>query len=301
MHKAFVVALLTSALIGCQEGVTVAVVGIPTNTTVSVDSLGQEFARSPAKVYRYKGVGYARVLGVSPAPSYTATARRLDGCVVASGTVENNDEDEVMIGLHPVDGCSVPPPAPSTPPLDMAPSSDLRPSPSSTDLGRDMAAPVDMATPPAPADMIVPTCTPIAALPAPIASNLAPKSCATPVRWATDCQLHCPPEGAGRVYHAFSWALKNDPLGYAMSRTFYATNTDQDVSNLTVGDVLEFTKCGGLFSHTYYNVVKQPLNSSEYGVTVLGGSGSEQPQCPGNLNGRLAPWTSPPVFFYKAS
>ena len=289
-HRRLLVALLTAAtLIGCQEGVDVAVVGIPADTvTVSVDTLNRGIARSPAKIYRYKGVGYARVLGVSPAPSYTATARRLDGCIVAVGTTDYNGEDEVKIALKAVDGCKSPAPVPTPTPT---PSADLaRPDMSPSDMApsdmlvapRDMAAPAqDMATP-QPA-----TCSPLPPLPPAIAVNRAPANCTTPTRWALDCQLHCPPVGAERIYVAYSWVLATDPLGYKMSRTHYATSTEKDVSNLSVGDVWDWNKCGGLISHTYYNVVKQPLTSDLYGVTP-----GAAPLCPGIKSGRLAPWES---------
>lgn len=124
-------ALVVATLVGCDgKGVDVAIIGIPAETTVtvSVDSLAQELAASPSKVYRYKGVGYARVLGVLPAPAYTATARRLDGCAVAVGSVEYNGEDEVRIDLHAVDGCGKPAlPAPDPQPV--APSPQPQPSP----------------------------------------------------------------------------------------------------------------------------------------------------------------------------
>jgi hypothetical protein len=67
--------------------------------------LSQDIAAAPSKVYRYRGIGYARLLGLVAAPSYTATARRLDGCAVAVGSVEYDGEDEVRIDLRPVDGC----------------------------------------------------------------------------------------------------------------------------------------------------------------------------------------------------
>ena len=289
-HRRLLVALLTAAtLIGCQEGVDVAVVGIPADTvTVSVDSLNQEPARSPAKIYRYKGVGYARVR-VSPAPSYIASARRPDGCIVAVGTADDNGEDEVKIALKAVDGCKSPAPVPTPTPT---PSADLaRPDMSPSDMApsdmpvapRDMVAPAqDMATP-QPA-----TCSPLPPLPPAIAVNRAPASCTTPTRWTVDCQLHCPPVGAERIYVAYSWVLATDPLGYKMSRTFYATSTEKDVSNLSVGDVLEYGKCGGFSSHTYYNVAKQPLTSDVYGVTPE----AAPLLCPGIKNGRLAPWES---------
>ncbi len=293
-RPAFVVALLTvDTLIGCQEGVDVAVVGIPADTvTVSVDSLNQEFARS-SKVYRYKGVGYARVLGVSPAPSYTASARRLDGCVVAVGTTDYNGEDEVKIALKAVDGCeSVPVPDPTpTPSVDLARPDMAAPDMMAPAPARDMAgpAPSDMAAPPA-------VCAPLPPLPAPIAANLAPApgSCSSPTRWTVDCQLHCPPVGAERIYVAYSWVLATDPLGYKMSRTFYATSTEKDVSNLSVGDVLEYGKCGNFSSHTYYNVAKQPLTSDVHGVTPE----ASPLLCPGIKNGRLAPWESGQGAFY---
>lgn len=283
---ALVVALLTAALIGCQEGITVNVVGIPADATVSVDSLNLGIARSPAKVYRYKGVGYARVR-VSPAPSYTATARRLDGCIVAVGTTDYNGEDEVKIALKAVDGCKSPAPVPAPTPT---PSADLaRPDMAPSDMAPgDMAAPRDMV---APQDMATPqpaVCTPLPPLPPAITVNRAPASCTTPTRWTVDCQLHCPPVGAERIYVAYFWVLATDPLGYKMSRTFYATSTEKDVSNLSVGDVLEYGKCGGLISHTYYNVVKQPLTSDVYGVTPE----AAPLLCPGIKNGRLAPWES---------
>jgi hypothetical protein len=110
-RPALVVALFTlvvATIIGCDgKGVDVAVVGIPADTTVtvSVDSLSQDIAAAPSKVYRYRGIGYARLLGLVAAPSYTATARRLDGCAVAVGSVEYAGEDEVRINLHPTDGC----------------------------------------------------------------------------------------------------------------------------------------------------------------------------------------------------
>lgn len=281
-------ALVVATLVGCHEGVDVAVVGIPADTavTVSVDSLNQESARSPSKVYRYKGVGYARVLGVSPAPSYTASARRLDGCVVAVGTTDYNGEDEVKIALKAVDGCKSPAPVPAPTPTP------------SVDLARPDMAPSDMTAPAAPRDMSAPAqdmatpqpavCTPLPPLPPAITVNRAPASCTTPTRWTVDCQLHCPPVGAERIYVAYSWVLATDPLGYKMSRTFYATSTEKDVSNLSVGDVLEYGKCGGLISHTYYNVAKQPLTSDVYGVTPE----AAPLLCPGIKNGRLAPWES---------
>ena len=300
MHKdaqhrrpAFVIALFAlviATLVGCHEGVDVAVVGIPADTvvTVSVDSLNQEPARSPSKVYRFKGVGYARVLRVSPAPSYTASARRSDGCVVAVGTTDYNGEDEIQIALKAVNGCKSPAPVPTPTPT---PSVDLaRPDMAPSDMTAP-AAPRDMAAPAPAQDMATPqpaVCTPLPPLPPAITVNHAPTSCTTPTRWALDCQLHCPPVGAERIYVAYSWVLATDPLGYKMSRTFYATSTEKDVSNLSVGDVWEWGKCGGLISHTYYNVVKQPLTSDVYGVTPE----AAPLLCPGIKNPRLAPWES---------
>lgn len=294
-----IVALFTLviALFGCNEGVDVAVVGIPADTTVtvSVDSLNQEIARTPSKVYRYKGVGYARVLGLNPAPSYTATVRK-DGCVLAIGTAPFTGEDEVSIYLHAIDGCEIPAPTPA-PTYDMGSSADLaRPDMSPSDMApqpapRDMAAPAqDMVTQPA-------VCTPLPPLPPAITVNRAPASCTTPTRWTADCQLHCPPVAVERIYTAYSWVLATDPLGYKMSRTFYATNTERDVSNLSVGDVLEYGKCGNFSSHTYYNVAKQPLTSDVHGVTPE----AAPLLCPGIKNGRLAPWEMGPgaFFFYE--
>lgn len=284
----FIVAALT--LFGCDEqSVDVTLVGIPADTevSVSVDSLRQDTAAAPSKVYRYRGVGYAKVLGLVGAPSYTATVRRLDGCVIASGSAAYRGEEEVRIDLHPVDGCKMPAP---TPALDLQPSDLAHPDMAPSDMTapatpRDMAAPApsDMAAPPA-------VCAQLPPLPAPIAPNLAPApgSCASPTRWTVDCQLHCPPVGAERIYVAYSWVLATDPLGYKMSRTFYATSVEKDVSNLSVGDVLEYGKCGGFSSHTYYHVVKQPLTSDVYGVTPE----AAPLKCPGILNGRLAPWES---------
>ena len=103
-HLAAIITLITTLVACYGKGVDVSVVGIPADTqvTVSVDSLRQDIAAAPSKVYRYKGVGYARLLGLAAAPSYTATARRLDGCTVAVGSVEYNGEDEVRIDLHAV-------------------------------------------------------------------------------------------------------------------------------------------------------------------------------------------------------
>ncbi len=293
--------LVVAALTGCHGGIDVAVVGIPADTqvTVSIDSLSQEIASSPSRVYRYKGVGYARVLGVLPAPSYTATARRKDGCAVAIGSTDFNGEDEVRINLHTIDGCKIPAPTPTPAPThDMWPSADLaRPDMAPSDMSApapatDMSGLPDMAAPPA-------VCAPLAPLPTPIAANLAPApgSCPSPTRWTVDCQLHCPPVAVERIYTAYSWVLATDPLGYKMSRTFYATSTERDVSNLSVGDVLEYGKCGNFSSHTYYKVTKQPLSSSTHVVTPE----ASPLLCPGIKNGRLAPWESGPgaFFFYS--
>lgn len=100
--------ILITTLVACDgKGVDVAIVGIPDGATVSVDALPWDTAAAPSKVYRYKGVGYARLLGLAAAPSYTATARRLDGCEVAVGSVEYSGEDEVRINLHAVDNCGI--------------------------------------------------------------------------------------------------------------------------------------------------------------------------------------------------
>lgn len=207
--------------------------------------------------------------------------------MVAVGSVEYSGEDEVRIDLRPVVGCKMPAPTP-TPSVDlarpdMAPGDMAVPAPT-----RDMATPAqDMATP-QPA-----VCTPLPPLPPAITVNRAPASCATPTRWALDCQLHCPPVGAERIYVAYSWVLATDPLGYKMSRVFYATSTEKDVSNVSVGDVWEWGKCGGLISHTYYNVVKQQLSSSTHGVTPE----AAPLLCPGIKNGVLAPWESSSHFY----
>jgi len=127
---ALVVAALT--LLGCHGGVDVALVGIPADTqvSVSVDSLSQEIATSPSKVYRYRGIGYARLHGLVAAPSYTATARRLDGCTVAVGSTEYNGEDEVRIDLHAVDNCDkTPTPVEPVTPQPIAPSPQPQPQP----------------------------------------------------------------------------------------------------------------------------------------------------------------------------
>lgn len=124
----FIVAALT--LFGCDEqGVDVTLVGIPADTevSVSVDSLRQDIAAAPSKVYRYRGVGYAKVLGLVGAPSYTATVRRLDGCVIATGSAAYQGEEEVRIDLVPVDGCKMPvAAAPDLARPDMAPSDMVR-------------------------------------------------------------------------------------------------------------------------------------------------------------------------------
>ena len=107
-HLALVVALfalVVAALTGCQGGVDVAVVGIPVDTAVSVDSLAQDIAAVPSVVYRHRGVGSAKVFGLPAAPSYTATARDVSGCIKATGTVEYDGSDEVNITLRPVEGC----------------------------------------------------------------------------------------------------------------------------------------------------------------------------------------------------
>lgn len=109
-RPALVAAIITlvATLVGCDgKGVDVAIVGIPDGATVSVDALPWDTAASPSKVYRYRGVGYARLLGLAAAPSYTATARRLDGCAVAVGSTDFNGEDEIRINLHAVDKCVV--------------------------------------------------------------------------------------------------------------------------------------------------------------------------------------------------
>jgi len=103
---------LVATLVACDgKGVDVAIIGIPADTqvTVSVDSLSQDIAAAPSKVYRYRGIGYARLHGLVAAPSYTATARRLDGCAVAVGSTDFNGEDELRIDLHAVDNCDKPP------------------------------------------------------------------------------------------------------------------------------------------------------------------------------------------------
>ena len=124
-------ALVVATLVGCHGGVDVAVVNIPADTqvTVSVDSLAQELASSPSRIYRYRGIGYARVLGLAAAPSYTATARRLDGCTVAVGSVEYDGSDEVRIDLHPVNECDKTPPAEPVTPQPVAPSPQPQPMP----------------------------------------------------------------------------------------------------------------------------------------------------------------------------
>jgi len=121
-------ALVVATLVACDgKGVDVAVVGIPDGATVSVDALPWDTAAAPSRVYRYAGVGYARLLGLAVAPSYSATARRGDGCSVAVGSVEYSGEDEVRIDLHAVDGCG----KPATPvePQPIAPTPTPQPSP----------------------------------------------------------------------------------------------------------------------------------------------------------------------------
>lgn len=131
---ALVAALLTlvvATLVGCHGGVDVAVADIPADTQVSVDSLSQDTAAAPSKVYRYKGIGYARVMGLVPAPSYTATARDVSGCIKATGTVDYDGSDEVHITLRPVTGCgnvSAQPPVPIDP-QPVAPSPTPQPMP----------------------------------------------------------------------------------------------------------------------------------------------------------------------------
>jgi len=132
-HLAAIITLITT-LVACDgKGVDVSVVGIPADTqvTVSVDSLRQDIAAAPSKVYRYKGVGYARLLGLAAAPSYTATARRLDGCTVAVGSVEYDGSDEVRIDLHDVANCDKPAPTPVEPvtPQPIAPPPQPSPQP----------------------------------------------------------------------------------------------------------------------------------------------------------------------------
>ncbi len=133
-RPALVAAIITIVAVfaGCHGGVDVAVVGIPAETTVtvSVDSLSQEIASSPSKVYRYRGIGYARLHGLVASPSYTATARRLDGCTVAVGSTDFNGEDEVRIDLHSVDGCGkTPTPVEPVTPQPIAPSPMPQPQP----------------------------------------------------------------------------------------------------------------------------------------------------------------------------
>lgn len=110
-RPALVIALfvLTLALVGCQEGVSITVVGVPVDARVSVDSLSQAIARVPSKIYRYQGVGYARIHGVPAAASYLAIARSPSGCVVSSGVAYGTGEDEVQIDLKPVSDCQPPP------------------------------------------------------------------------------------------------------------------------------------------------------------------------------------------------
>lgn len=117
-HRPALIAALLAlvvSLVACSPGVDVAVTGIPVDTQVSVDSLAQDIAAAPSKVYRYRGIGYAKVLGLAVAPSYTATARDVSGCIKATATVDYDGSDEVNINLRPVTGCgnvSAPPPAP---------------------------------------------------------------------------------------------------------------------------------------------------------------------------------------------
>ena len=117
-RPALIAALLTlvvATLVGCHGGVDVAVTGIPADATVSVDSLAQDIAAVPSVVYRHRGIGSAKVFGLPAAPSYTATARDVSGCIKATATVEYDGSDEVLINLRPVTGCgnvSAPPPAP---------------------------------------------------------------------------------------------------------------------------------------------------------------------------------------------
>lgn len=103
-HPTLVIALLTLAvsLVACSPGVDVAVTGIPADATVSVDSLSQDIAAVPSVVYRNKGVGSAKVFGLAAAPSYTATARDVSGCIKATATVDYDGSDEVLINLRPV-------------------------------------------------------------------------------------------------------------------------------------------------------------------------------------------------------
>jgi hypothetical protein len=132
-HLAAIITLITTLAACDGKGVDISVVGIPADTqvTVSVDSLRQDIAAAPSKVYRYKGVGYAHLPGLAAAPSYTATARRLDGCTVAVGSVEYNGEDEVRIDLHAVVGCGKPAPTPVEPvtPQPIAPPPQPQPQP----------------------------------------------------------------------------------------------------------------------------------------------------------------------------
>ena len=116
-RPALIAALLTLAvsLVACSPGVDVAVTGIPADTQVSVDSLAQDIAAVPSVVYRYRGIGSAKVFGLAAAPSYTATARDASGCIKATASAEYDGGDEVLITLRPVTGCgnvSAPPPAP---------------------------------------------------------------------------------------------------------------------------------------------------------------------------------------------
>jgi len=105
-HRPALVALLLAfavSLVGCQGGVDVAVTGIPADAWVSVDSLSQDIAAVPSVVYRH--LGSAKVFGLPAAPSCTATARDVGGCIKATGAVEYDGSDEVNINLRPVEGC----------------------------------------------------------------------------------------------------------------------------------------------------------------------------------------------------
>jgi hypothetical protein len=134
-HTALLTALVIVAaltLLGCHEGVDVAVVGIPAETTVtvSVDSLSQEIASSPSKVYRYRGVGYARVLGLARSAFIHRNGTSGDGCAVAVGSVEYDGSDEVSIDLRPVDGCDkTPTPVEPVTAQPIAPSPQPQPQP----------------------------------------------------------------------------------------------------------------------------------------------------------------------------
>ena len=75
-------ALVIATLVGCREGVDVAVVGIPADTvvTVSVDSLNQEPARSPSKVYRCGLCACPQSLPCPELHCLGTSARRLRSC-----------------------------------------------------------------------------------------------------------------------------------------------------------------------------------------------------------------------------